>query len=177
MPLTRSKKSQIIDELEESLEDASIVYLTNFSGLTVAQSNALRGRFQEADVEYRVCKNTLLQLALDRVGGFDELDDYLKGPTAMALTDDPAVVARIIQDFREEEGLERPELKVAYIEGDLYESGALDQLADLKSREELIGDILGLLMAPAQNLVSSLQGPGQTLAGAVQSMAEEEDEE
>ena len=177
MPLTRSKKAEIIDELEETLEDASIVYLTNFSGLNVAQSNALRGRFQEADVEYRVCKNTLLQLALDRVGGLDELEEHLSGPTALALSDDPAVVARIIQDFREEEDVERPDLKVAYIEGDLYGADALDQLADLKSREELIGDILGLLQAPVQNIVSALQGPGQTLAGAVKQIGEEEDDE
>jgi large subunit ribosomal protein L10 len=176
MPLNRTQKAVVIDEIADQLKDASIIYVTNFAGLTVQQSNELRGRFRSANVDYRVCKNTLLQLALDRVGGFDELEDYLSGPTAIAFTDDPAVPARIIKDFREEEDVERPELKAAYIEGDLYGADQLDALADLKSREELIGDILGLLLAPAQNIAGALQGPASMLAGGLQTLAERDEE-
>ncbi|NBB72470.1 MAG: 50S ribosomal protein L10 [Bacteroidetes bacterium] len=176
MPLNRTQKAVVIDEIADQLKDASIIYVTNFAGLTVQQSNELRGRFRSANVDYRVCKNTLLQLALDRVGGFDELEDYLSGPTAIAFTDDPAVPARIIKDFREEEDVERPELKAAYIEGDLYGADQLDALADLKSREELIGDILGLLLAPAQNIAGALQGPASMLAGGLQTLAEHDEE-
>ena len=176
MPLNRTQKAVVIDEIADQLKDASIIYVTNFAGLTVQQSNELRGRFRSANVDYRVCKNTLLQLALDRVGGFDELEDYLSGPTAIAFTDDPAVPARIIKDFREEEDVERPELKAAYIEGDLYGADQLDALADLKSREELIGDILGLLLAPAQNIAGALQGPASMLAGGLQTLAERAEE-
>ncbi len=176
MPLTKKQKAALIDEIAEQLEDASIIYLTNFSGLTVKQSNELRGRLRKANVEYRVCKNTLLQLALDRVGGPAELEEFLSGPTAIAFSDDPAVPARVIKEFREEAELELPELKAAYIEGDLYGADQLDALAALKSREELIGDILGLLLAPARNIVGALQGPGGTLAGAVKSLAERDEE-
>lgn len=176
MPLNRNQKAVLIDEIADQLKDASIIYVTNFAGLTVQQSNELRGRFRSADVDYRVCKNTLLQIALDRVGGLDELEEFLSGPTAIAFSDDPAVPARIIKDFREEEELERPELKAAYIEGDLYGADQLDALADLKSREELIGDILGLLMAPAQNIAGALQGPAGMLAGGIKSLAERDEE-
>lgn len=177
MPLNRSEKAAIIDEISERFEESSIVYLTNFSGLTVAQSNELRGRFRDADVEYKVCKNTLAQMALDRVGGFDTLKDYLHGPTAIAFSDDPSTPARIIKDFLEDEGVERPELKVAYVEGEIYEGpDALDALSKLKSREELVGDIVGLLLAPAQNIVGGLTGAGQTLAGAIQTLADRGEE-
>lgn len=176
MPLNRNQKAVVIDEIADQLKDASIIYVTNFSGLTVQQSNELRGRFRSANVEYRVCKNTLLQLALDRIGGLDELEEYLSGPTAIAFSDDPAVPARIIKDFRDEEEVERPELKAAYIEGDLYGADQLDALADLKSREELIGDILSLLLAPAQNIAGALQGPASMLAGGIKTLAERDEE-
>jgi hypothetical protein len=84
----------------------------------------------------------------------------------------------VLQDFLEEEELGRPELKVAWIEGDMYDDPeALDTLAELKSREELIGEVIGRLLAPAQNLVGALRGPGQRLSGLLQSLAEEEEEE
>ncbi|MFB6232355.1 MAG: 50S ribosomal protein L10 [Salinibacter sp.] len=177
MSKSRAEKAEIIDDIGEKLSKYPIIYLTNFQGLTVAQSNELRGRFREADVEYQVTKNTLARIALDRIEGKDALEEFFAGPTAVAYSEDPAKPARVIQDFLEEEGAERPELKVAWIEGELYDDPeALDTLADLKSREELIGEIVGLLLAPAQNIVGGIQGSGQRLAGILQSLAEEDDE-
>lgn len=177
MPKSRADKAELIDEIGEKLSEYPIVYLTNFQGLTVAQSNELRGRFRDAGVEFQVTKNTLAQIALDRIEGKDALEEFFAGPTAVAYSEDPAKPARVIQDFLEEEGTERPELKVAWIEGELYDDPeALDTLADLKSREELIGEIVGLLLSPAQNIVGGLQGAGQRLAGILQSLAEEDDE-
>jgi large subunit ribosomal protein L10 len=176
MPKTRAQKAEIIDEIGAKLDEYPILYLTNYAGLDVAQTNELRGRFREAGVEYMVTKNTLARMALKDVEGMDQLDDFFAGPTAVAFSDDPAKPARVIKDFLEEEDIDRPELKVAWIEGALYEGhDALDALSDLKSREELVGDIIGLLLAPAQNIVSRLQGPGQTLVGAIKAMGEEED--
>ncbi len=177
MSKNRSEKAEIIDQIGEKLSEYPILYLTNFEGLTVAQSNELRGRFREAGVDYQVTKNTLARMALDRIEGKDVLEEFFAGPTAVAFSEDPAKPARVIQDFLEEEDLERPKLKVAWIEGELYEDPeALDTLADLKSREELIGEIVGLLLSPAQNVVGSLQGTGQRLAGILQTLAEEEEE-
>lgn len=176
MPLTRDKKAVIVDEIAETLDGASIIYLTNFTGLTVGQSNELRGRLRAADVDYRVCKNTLMQLALDRIGGLEELEAFLHGPTAVAVSDDPSKPARVIKDFLEENDLDRPELKAAYIEGEIYEGpDALDVLAKLKSREELVGDVIGLLMGPIQNIAGGLQGAGGTLAGIVQTLADRDE--
>jgi len=177
MSKSRTEKAEIIDDIGEKLSKYPIIYLTNFQGLTVAQSNELRGRFREADVEYQVTKNTLARIALDRIEGKDALEEFFAGPTAVAYSEDPAKPARVIRDFLEEEGAERPELKVAWIEGELYDDPeALDTLVDLKSREELIGEIVGLLLAPAQNIVGGIQGSGQRLAGILQSLAEEDDE-
>jgi large subunit ribosomal protein L10 len=176
MPLTYDQKAKVIDDMADRLEDASILYLADFSGLTVAQSNTLRGKLRAEGIDYAVCKNTLLKLAFERVGGFDGLDAFLRGPTAVAISDDPAKPARILKDFLDDEDLERPELKVAYIDGDLYEGpDALDALAKLKSRDELIGDILGLVLAPARNIAGALSGVGSQLAGAIQTIADEKE--
>ncbi|MFO8098433.1 MAG: 50S ribosomal protein L10 [Salinibacter sp.] len=178
MSKTRAEKAEIIDEIGEKLDAYPILYLTNFSGLTVAQSNDLRGRFREAGVEYQVTKNTLAQLALDRLDGMDALEDFFSGPTAVAFSEDPAKPARVIQDFLEDEDVERPELKVAWIEGEMYEGpDALDELADLKSREELIGDIVGLLLSPAQTIAGGLRGSGQNLAGILKSLADRDEDD
>jgi large subunit ribosomal protein L10 len=177
MPKNRAEKAEIIDEIGEKLDEYPILYLTNFSGLKVAQSNDLRGRFREAGVEYQVTKNTLARIALDRLEGMDALEEFFAGPTAVAFSEDPAKPARVIQDFVEEEDVERPELKVAWVEGDLYEGhDALDTLADLKSREELIGEIVGLLLSPSQNVVGGLKSSGQNRAGILQTLSEEDDE-
>ena len=178
MSKNRAEKAEIIEEIGEKLNEYPIIYLTNFEGLTVAQSNDLRGRFREAGVEYQVTKNTLAQIALDRLEGMTALEEFFHGPTAVAYSEDPAKPARVIQDFVEDEDVERPELKVAWIEGELYEGpDALDTLADLKSREELIGEIVGLLRSPAQNIVGGLTGSGQTLAGILKSLSERDEDD
>ena len=177
MSKNRAEKAELIEEIGEKLDEYPIIYLTNFEGLTVAQSNDLRGRFREAGVDYQVTKNTLVRIALDRIEGKDALEEFFAGPTAIAFSEDPAKPARVLQDFLEEEELSRPELKVAWIEGDMYDDPeALGTLAELKSREELIGEIIGRLLSPAQNLAGGLQGPGQRLAGLLQSLTDEDDE-
>lgn len=174
--MTREAKAAAVDEITSRLEAVPTVYLTNYSGLTVAQANELRGRFREAGVEFKVLKNTLVRLAMERIGGYDELFDHLNGPTAVAFSEEPAAPARVIRDFTKDRDIERPELKVAYIDGAVYGADALEVLASLKSKGELIGDIIGLLLAPVSNVVGALQAPGQTLAGAIQQIAEKEAE-
>ena len=176
MSLTREQKAALIDEIEEQIEGTPTIYVADYQGLSVAESNELRGRFREADVEYRVMKNTLMRLALERIDGLDELEEHLSGPTAVALSEEPATPARVIKDFREDTGAEVPQLKVAYVDGDYYPADALDTLASLKSRTELIGEVIGLLQAPLSNVMGGLQSQGETLAGAIQSIAEKEEE-
>lgn len=174
MPLTKDQKSTLVDEISELLDQAPTVYLTNYAGLTVAQSNELRNRFREAGIQYRVFKNTLVRLAMERRGGFDEVFDALNGPTAVAFGEEPAAPARVLKKFLQDKNIERPELKAAYIDGAVYGADALDVLASLKSKNDLIGDIVGLLLAPVSNVVGSLQAQGSNLLGILQTISEKE---
>jgi large subunit ribosomal protein L10 len=174
MPLTRTEKADIIDDLAERLDDANYIYVTNFMGLSVAQTNELRTRFREAGVDYKVCKNTLMQMAIDRVDGYRELEEHLHGPTAIAIADEPAKPARVIKDFIEDEGADRPELKAAYIEGEMYGADQLDALASLQSQEEIVGEIISLLTSPVRSVVSALNAPGQALVTIIGQQGEDE---
>ena len=176
MALTKEQKSAIVDEVADKLQEASSIYLTNFSGLSVEKSNELRKKFRESSVEYRVVKNTLLRRAMDRIGGYEELYEKLDGPTAVAFSVEPAAPARVLKDFVKGSNKGLPELKGAYIDGAIYDENSLDALASLKSKAELIGDIMGLLMSPMSNVVGGLQSQGSTLVGAIKTIAEGKEE-
>jgi large subunit ribosomal protein L10 len=105
---------------------------------------------------------------------YDDLYDYLQGPTAVAFSEEPAAPARVIKKFTEDTRQDRPELKAAYIDGDVYGAGQLDVLATLKSKNELIGDIVGLLMAPMSNIVGALEAQGSNLVAILQTISEKE---
>ena len=174
--MTVEETAEQVDAIAEALREVNTVYLTDYQGLSVEQANALRSEFFKADVRYKVLKNTLLKRAMDEADiDYSELYEHLHGPTAVAFTEEPAAPARVIKKFVDDENLERPELKVALVDGDVYGAGSLDMLAALKSRDELIGDVLGLLMAPLTNIVGGLQGQGQNLVGAIKTIAEKEE--
>jgi large subunit ribosomal protein L10 len=172
MPLTKSQKATAVDDLVSLLKDSPIVYLTDFAGLTVSQATLLRNDFRRNGVQYKVVKNTLLKRAMGEIGGFDDLFDHLSGPTAVALSTEPAAAARVIQRFTKDNNLAIPELKAAYIDGAVYGTGSIDILALLKSKDEIIGDIAGLLLAPIPNVVGALTGVGSTLVGAIKTISE-----
>ena len=177
MPMTKSAKEAVVDEIAQTLESRTVVYLTNYSGLSVAQANDLRNRFRDNGVDYKVYKNTLIRLAMERLGGYDDLIDQLHGPTAVAFSEEPSAPAKVMKKFVQDESVEKPELKAAYIDGAFYAADALDVLASLKSKDELLADILGLLMAPMSNIVGAIQAPGRNLAGAIKTIAEKEEAE
>ncbi len=174
MALTKKQKATIVDEVSSQLEEASTVYLTNASGLTVEHANALRKKFRESDIQFRVVKNTLLRLAMDRVGGYEELYNLLSGPTAVAFTNEPAAPARVIQKFSKDSGVGLPALKGAFVDGAVYGADSLEALASLKSKDELVADIIGLLMSPMTNVVGALQAQGGNLVGAIKTISERE---
>lgn len=174
MPLTKEQKAASVEEISALLDQSTTVYLTNYSGLTVAQSNELRKRFREAGVKYHVLKNTLVRLAMDRKGGYEGVYEHLNGPTAVAFSEEPSTPARVLQQFLRDQNLTLPELKAAYIDGAIYGSDALETLTKLKSKNELIGDILGLLLSPMTNVVGALQAQGSNLLGAIKTISEKE---
>ena len=175
MPLTKEQKQEALGALEEQFDGANTVYLTDYQGLTVEQATGLRRAFREADVDYKVLKNTLLRRVMEQRGGFDDLLDQLSGPTAVAFTNDPAGPAKVIKKFLKDHDLEVPRFKGAYIDGALYGDDQLDVLAELKSKDELLADILGLLMAPITNVASALGAQGSGLASVIQQISEKED--
>jgi len=170
--MTREEKVAAVDALTKHIEGASAVYLTDYSGLTVEQSNVLRRRFREAGVDFTVAKNTFVRLAMERLGGFDSVLPHLEGPTAIAITMDPAAPARIIKDFSGKVEIGKPALKAAIIEGSYFGSDALETLLALKSKGEIVGDIIGLLLSPIANVVGAIQAPGATLVGSIKAIAE-----
>ena len=175
MPLTRDEKREAIEEIEATLDEATTVYLTDYKGLTVDQANTLRRSFRQADVQFRVLKNTLLRRAMESRGGFDALLDQLSGPTAVAFTTDPASPAKVLKKFLKDEDIEIPRFKGAFVEGAIYSEDQLDALASLKSKDELIADILGLLTAPITNVASALGAQGSGLASVIQQISEKEE--
>ncbi len=174
MPLTREQKAAAVEQISGKLEQTPTLYLTDYKGLTVAQANELRRRFRDSGVEFKVIKNTLLRLAMERLGGYDALYEHLSGPTAVAFSEEPAAPARVIKGFLRDADTERPALKVAYVDGSVYLKDQLDVLAALKSKDELLADILGLLRSPMANVVGALQAPGTRLAAILETLAAQE---
>ena len=174
MPLTKEQKTAAVDEIVGLIENVPTVYLTDYAGLSVAQATELRNRFREEGVDFKVVKNTLLKLAMERLGGFDDLLGSLKGPTAIAFTTEPATPARVIKKFVKDAKTEAPTLKAAFIDGAVFQADALDVLASLKSKSELVGEIVGLLNAPISNVIGALQAPGSNLVSVVKTIAERE---
>lgn len=172
--MTRADKTTAIEELKEKFSNSSFFYLTDSSTLTVEQVNKLRRACFEKGVEMKVVKNTLAIKALEDAPeekGYKDLLETLKGPTAIMFTDTANVPAKIIKDFRDTD--ERPIIKAAYIDTAVYVGDdQIDALAALKSKEELIGEIVALLQSPAKNVISALKSSGSTIAGLLKSLEE-----
>jgi large subunit ribosomal protein L10 len=173
MPLNRDEKVEAVAEIAEQIAGVNTIYLTDYAGLTVAQATKLRRAFRKAGIEFKVIKNTLLRRAMQDRGGYDELFDSLHGPTAVAMTNDPSSPAKVIKEFTRDQPL--PRFKAAYVDGAVFiGEHQLDALASLKSKDELISDILGLLLSPAANVVGAIQSQGSNLLGAIKTIAERE---
>lgn len=172
--MRREEKDSIIDGLREQIENASHFYLADISNLDAADTSKLRRQCFEKDIELVVVKNTLLKKALEKSeGDFEELYDTLKNSTSIMFCDTGNVPAKLIKAFREES--DRPVLKAAYVEESIYLGDEqLDMLSSLKSKNELLADVLALLQSPMTNLLSAMQSSGNNMAGALKTLAEKE---
>ncbi|NNC82773.1 MAG: 50S ribosomal protein L10 [Flavobacteriales bacterium] len=171
--MTREEKNKFIDELAEKLSNSSVLYLADTSELTVENTNKLRRSCHKNNVSMQVVKNKLLRKAFDRVEGHDysELYETLSGPTSLMFSEVANAPAKLIKDFRKKH--DKPILKGAFIEEAIYiGDDQLSSLADLKSKEELVGEIIGLLQSPIKNVVSALQSGGNTISGLVKALEE-----
>ncbi|CAM1369603.1 50S ribosomal subunit protein L10 [Tenacibaculum litoreum] len=171
--MTREEKSQVIQDLTAQLADTSTIYLADISGLDATTTSNLRRACFKANVQLAVVKNTLLSKAMEASDkDFGELPDVLKGNTSMLIAEAANAPAKVIKEFRKK-SKDRPLLKGAYVEEAVYiGDDQLDALVNIKSREELIGDIITLLQSPAKNVVSALQSGGGKLSGILKTLSE-----
>ncbi|HIS33550.1 MAG TPA: 50S ribosomal protein L10 [Candidatus Avirikenella pullistercoris] len=170
--MKREEKTLIINSLAEKLEQYPHFYVTDIADLNAEQTAALRRLCFEKEVSLMVVKNTLLIKALEKVNKADEeLVSTLKGATSIMLTNTGNVPAKLIKEFRKNS--DKPVLKAAYVDDCVYVGEQnLDTLVSIKSREELIGDIVTLLQSPARNVISALQSSGGKIAGIVKTLSE-----
>lgn len=172
--MTKEEKGQIIDELAEKFSQNSHFYITDASGLTVAQVNAFRRLCFHAGVEYVVYKNTLIRKALEKQSGnYEEIYKVLRGFSGVMFSKESGnAPAKVIKEYRKkQEG--KPGLKAASIESALFIGEEhLSALSELKSKNELLGEIISLLQSPAKNVLSALLSGKNTVAGLVKALEE-----
>ena len=154
--MTREEKSIAIEDLTAKLADANIVYIADTSGLNADTTSNLRRACFKAGIKLEVVKNSLLEKAMEAsTNDYGDLPSILKGNSSIFIADIANAPAKIIKDFRKKS--EKPAFKGAYINGEIYiGDNLLDSLASLKSKEEVIGEIIGLLQSPAQRIISAL---------------------
>ncbi|WP_233898778.1 50S ribosomal protein L10 [Tenacibaculum piscium] len=170
--MTREDKLQVIQDLTARLADTSTIYLADISGLDAVTTSNLRRACFKADVELAVVKNSLLSKAMEASDkDFGDLPDVLKGNTSMMISEVSNAPAKVIKEFRKKS--DKPLLKGAFVEESVYVGDdQLDALVNIKSKEELIGDIISLLQSPAKNVVSALQSGGNKLSGILKTLSE-----
>lgn len=171
--MKREEKDVIIGEIAELLNKYPNVYITDTSSLPVSKVNELRRLCFNKDVKMLVAKNKLIRKAMEKkdAASYEEIFSALKGTSALMFSETGNLPAKLIKEFRKK--TEKPQLKGAYIDTAIFlGDNQLDSLASLKSRNELIGDIIGLLQSPAKNVIGALQSSGNKLAGIVKTLSE-----
>ncbi len=173
--MKKEDKSAIIEQLQATLGEYAHFYLTDIGGLNAEYTSELRRMCFKQDVKLVVVKNTLLQKALENSSvDYSQLFDSLKGETSLMLSNTGNAPAKLIKEFVKSKAKDsKPYLKAAYVE-EAFFVGAdqLDALASLKSKNELLGELIGLLQSPAKNVVSALQSGGNTIHGVLKTLGE-----
>ncbi|WP_339841532.1 50S ribosomal protein L10 [uncultured Maribacter sp.] len=170
--MTREEKATVIKDLTTQLADSTTIYLADISGLDAGTTSNLRRACFKADIRLAVVKNTLLAKAMDASDkDFGELPGVLKGNTSLMFSDVANAPAKLIKNFRKKS--KKPLLKGAFVEEAVYIGDEnLDALVSIKSKEEMIGEIIGLLQSPAKNVISGLKSGGGKLAGILKTLSE-----
>jgi large subunit ribosomal protein L10 len=169
--MTKEEKGKYIDELAVELNDSNVIYLTDTAELTVEAINTLRRKCFQSNIRLKVVKNTLLEKAMERVEGkdFGQLKDTLSGPTSIMFSEVGNAPAKLIEEFRKKGA--KPVLKGAYInEAVFIGDNQLTLLSSMKSKDEMLGEIIGLLQSPIKNVVSGLTGAGGKIAGILKTL-------
>jgi len=169
--MKKEEKNLIIDNLTEQVNKAGHLYLTDISGLNAAATSNLRRACYKENIQLLVVKNTLLKKAFEKSEKqLDGLYSVLEGPTSVMFTESGSAPAKLIKEFRR--GNEKPLLKGAFVEEDFYVGDSqLDALATIKTKNELIADVIAMLQSPVHNVLSSLQSGQNTLTGVLETLS------
>lgn len=170
--MTKEQKAKEIQDLTDRLSSVKNLYLTDIAGLNAVQTTALRRACFKADIKLSVVKNTLLAKAMEASDkDFGNLQEVLKGNTSLMFSKVGNTPAKLIKTFRKKS--EKPLLKGAYIEEAIYiGDDQIDVLESIKSKEELIGEVITLLQSPIKNVISSLQSGGSNISGILKTLSE-----
>ncbi|HVN57454.1 MAG TPA: 50S ribosomal protein L10 [Bacteroidales bacterium] len=173
--MRREEKNTIVDSLAQKIKEYDHFYLTDIAQLNAADTSDLRRKCFENDIKLVVVKNTLLKRALEQCeGNFEELYPVLKGTTSIMFTQSGNGPAKLIKEFRK--GHDKPLLKGAYVQESVYVGdNMLDALVSIKTKQELIGDVILLLQSPAKNVISALQSGGNKLHGVLETLSKKEE--
>ena len=168
--MKKEDKNKIVDHIASTIKEYDNFYLTDIATLNAAKTSVLRQECYEEGIKLMVVKNTLLRKALERLDGdFAELDSILKGNTAIMFSNVASAPAKLINKYKGK----IPALKGAYVQESFYIGAEyLPQLVSVKSKNEVIGDIISLLQSPAKNVISALQSGGNTIHGILQTLSE-----
>src|SRR6201986_2264547 len=170
--MTKEEKHELVNALAEQMKEYGNFYITDTAKLTVAKVNDIRRKCFDADIKMQVAKNSLIKKAMEAAGGdFAPMFDVLKGSSSILFSKSATAPAKLIKQLRKKG--DKPVLKAAYIDSAIFiGDNQIDTLINLKSKEQLIGEIIGLLQSPAKNVVSALQSSGGKLAGIVKTLQE-----
>ncbi|TRW25102.1 50S ribosomal protein L10 [Flavobacterium zepuense] len=170
--MTKEEKSKVIEDLTAQLTGSNVVYVADISGLNATVTSDLRRACFKAGIKLEVVKNTLLEKAMESSdNNYGDLPTILKGNTSIMISENGNAPAKIIKEFRKKS--DKPVLKGAYIfEAVFIGDNQLDALVSLKSKDEVIGEIIGLLQSPAKNVVSALKSGGGKIAGILKTLSE-----
>ena len=171
--MTKTEKNSFVDELAEKFKQKPSFLLIDTGGMTVAKMNDLRRTCFKSGIEVKIAKNTLIKKALEKQGlDYSPVFPYLKQNTTILFCDEVVnVPAKVLLDYRGK--AEVPAMKAAFVESSLFVGDAsLKVISSLKTKTELLGEVIGLLQSPAQNVISALQSAGQTIHGVLKTLEE-----
>lgn len=170
--ITLALKKEAVEALKEKLQKSAAGVLVDYRGLTVEEDTKLRAKFREANVDYKVVKNTFMRFASNEIG-FEAFDPFLNGPTSLAVSyDDPVAPAKILAEFAKEN--EKIEIKAGFVDGKVIDTAAIKELASLPSREVLVAKALGGLNAPISGFAGVLSGTLRSLVCVLNAVCEKQ---
>jgi large subunit ribosomal protein L10 len=172
--MNKSEKTEIISQIVNKLKESTAVFLIDYHGVNVEDINKLRSQFTEADITYKVYKNTLFNRALDEVGGYDELKNHLEGMTGYIFTGENYVAAaKIVKDYFSEK--EKFSLKGCYIESDFFGADQLNTIASMPTKDEIMSGIVRAVAAPATGIVGAINAVMRDLVAVVDEIAKKKE--